>query len=47
MADRPKSPAYRMGTAKRGNLSSFEGGNPGPGMYEPGLTNRPKSPNWK
>ena len=48
LSNRPKSPSYRIGTAKReGNKSS---GVPGPGQYELNnslnLSMRPKSPVW-
>ena len=47
--NRPKSPSYRIGSAKREALYKFLEQNPGPGQYAPdsnGFT-RPKSPTWK
>lgn len=46
---RPKSPSYKIGTAKREGLYKFMEGNPGPGQYGPNnCTNavRPKTPSW-
>ena len=47
---RPKSPSYKIGTAKREGLYKFLEGNPGPGQYGPeNCTNqvRPKTASWK
>ena len=46
---RPKSPSYKIGTAKREGIYKFMEGNPGPGQYGPdNCTNyvRPKTPSW-
>lgn len=46
---RPKTPCYKIGTAKRDGLNRFTEGNPGPGQYAPNnCTNhvRPKTPSW-
>jgi hypothetical protein len=47
-SNRPKSPSYRMGSAKRDGINSNKLV-PGPGSYTPNLNTismRPKSPNW-
>ena len=46
---RPKSPSYKIGTAKREGIYKCMEGNPGPGQYGPdNCTNyvRPKTPSW-
>lgn len=46
---RPKSPSYRIGSAKREGLYKYMDGNPGVGTYNPNsATNkvRPKTPSW-
>jgi hypothetical protein len=47
LTNRPKSPSYRIGSAKRDGFNFFES-NPGPGQYSPTnyASNKPKSPNW-
>jgi hypothetical protein len=49
MSNRPKSPSYRVGSAKRDGLFKYLEANPGPGTYNSsndGSSKRPKSPHW-
>ena len=46
---RPKSPSYRIGTARRDGDNKILAAYPGPGQYSPTVvmgSNRPKSPLW-
>ena len=50
MSNRPKTPSYRIGSAKRDGFFKYLEGMPGPGQYNANntmsLSKRPKSPAW-